>query len=491
MQMQLSSTNLQLYPKSMVSYQDVEYGMARTPLGRQLVLLAPDRSKVITAFEGEASEYNHRTLLVGPQSARNAASLRAHLPWLQPMLLGENTSMGMGDRLGIATPGHVRAVSEAKGRILPIFAQQSIREMTRTGRTPQQVMDDATWGVFEEGWQGGMGADADHLKTIDDIDACLAAGFTFFTFDPGFYVDNSSHTDDLNSLKEKAQRFPAHMQLMETGLLGKIIDLEGIRIVLDKPTLLKALVKYGNAITHVVTLYEHLQQAAKNQHYEVEISMDETELPTSPAEHIYIVSELQRLGVLWVSFAPRFVGRFEKGVDYIGDLNAFKADLTVHATIARHFGPYKLSMHSGSDKFSLYPIFMEKTRGLAHVKTAGTSYLEGLRTIATLDKDLIREIYSFALERFETDKQSYLSSAQITHAPRPDEISDWPGLLNQFDAREILHVTFGSVLTEKLGRGEWRFYERLMFLLKDNREHYFHNLENHFRHHLALFAIGF
>lgn len=491
MPLQLSSTNLQLYPKSMVSYQDVEYGMTRTPLGGQLVVLAPDLSTVVTAFEGEASEYNHRTLLVGPQSARNAASLRAYLPWLKPKVLGDNTSMGMGDRLGIATPGHVRAVSEARGRILPIFAQQSIREMTRTGRTPQQVMDDATWGVFEEGWQGGMGADADHLKTIEDIDACLAAGFTFFTFDPGFYVDNSSHTDDLTSLKEKAKLFPAHMQLMETGLLGKIIDLEGIHIVLDKPTLLKALVKYGNAIIHVVILYEHLQQAAKDQPYEVEISMDETELPTSPAEHIYIVSELRRLGVPWVSFAPRFVGRFEKGVDYIGDLNAFEADLTVHAAIARQFGPYKLSMHSGSDKFSLYPIFMEKTRGMAHVKTAGTSYLEGLRTIAALDKDLIREIYSFALERFETDKQSYLSSAQITNAPRPDEISDWPGLLNQFDAREILHVTFGSVLTEKLDRGEWRFYERLMSLLKENREHYFHNLKNHFRHHLERFVLRF
>jgi hypothetical protein len=146
--------------------------------------------------------------------------------------------------------------------------------------------------------------------------------------------------------------------------------------------------------------------------------MDETELPTSPAEHIYIASELQRLGVLWVSFAPRFVGRFEKGVDYIGDLNAFEADLSVHATIARHFGPYKLSMHSGSDKFSLYPIFMEKTRGLAHVKTAGTSYLEGLRTIATLDKDLIREIYSFALNVLRR-QTIYLSSAQITHAQDP------------------------------------------------------------------------
>ena len=488
--MQLSSTNHQLYPKSMVNYQNVEYGMARTPFGIQLVVLAPNHSTVLEVFEGEASEYNQRTLFVGPQCARNAASLRAQLPWLQPKILGINTSMGMGDRLGIATPGHVRAVSEANGRISPIFAQQSIREMTRTGRTPQQVMDDVTWGVFEEGWQGGMGADADHLKNTNDIDACLAAGFTFFTFDPGSYVDNTSHTDDLNSLKDKAERFPADMQLKETGLLGKIIDLEGIRIVLDEPTLLKALVKDGNAIAHVVTMYEHLQQAAENQPFEVEISMDETELPTSPAEHIYIASELQRLGVPWVSFAPRFVGRFEKGVDYIGDLYAFEADLTVHAAIARHYGPYKLSMHSGSDKFSIYPIFMEKTRGLAHVKTAGTSYLEGLRTIAEYDKDLIREIYSFALERFETDKQSYLSSAQITNAPRPDEIIDWPGLLNQFDAREILHVTYGSVLTEKMDGVGWRFYDRLMLLLKANREEYFHYLENHFRRHLALFSLN-
>jgi hypothetical protein len=488
MQMLLSSSNLQLYPNSLVKDQDVEYGLAQTASGLRLLVLSSHRPSVLEPFEGEVSEFQGRALLVGPQSVRNAASLRACLPWLQPKVLGCNTSVGMGDRLGIATPGHVRAISEFHGRISPIFAQQSIREMTRTGRSPQQVMDDATWGVFEEGWRDGMGADADHLKTTDDIDACITAGFTLFTFDPGAHVDDHSQNDDLATLKEKAERLPAHMQMNRTGLNGQVFDIDGFHVLLEEPVLLKAMVKYGKAIVHVVNLYEHLIRVAKNQPFEVEISMDETELPTSPAEHIYIASELRRLGVEWVSFAPRFIGRFEKGVDYIGDLNAFKTDLATHAAIARQLGPYKLSMHSGSDKFSIYPIFMEKTRGLAHLKTAGTSYLEALRTIASLDEHLIREIYSFALEHFETDKHSYLISAQISNAPKPQEIYDWPGLLDQFDAREILHVTFGSVLTEKMDGGKWRFYDRLISLLKSNRESYFRNLEIHFKHHLSPFS---
>src|SRR4030042_4119751 len=216
--------------------------------------------------------------------------------------------------------------------------------------------------------------------------------------------------------------------------------------------------------------------------------MDETELPTSTVEHIYIASELRRLGVTWVSFAPRFVGRFEKGVDYIGDLHAFKADLAIHAAIARQLGPYKLSLHSGSDKFSIYPVFMEQTQGLTHLKTAGTSYLEALRTIAALDKDLIREIYTFALERFETEKQSYLISAQIFNAPKPGQISDWPVLLDQFDAREILHVTYGSVLTEKIDGVKLRFFDLIISLLRSNREFYFRHLTNHFNRHLTLFS---
>ncbi len=115
--MQLQSTNLQLYPKSMLNCQDVEYGMAHSPSGARLAMLAHRHSKVLEAFEGEISEFNDRSLLICPLTPHNANSLRIQLPWLQPKVIGLNTSVGMGDRLGLATPGHVRAVCQANGRI--------------------------------------------------------------------------------------------------------------------------------------------------------------------------------------------------------------------------------------------------------------------------------------------------------------------------------------------------------------------------------------
>ena len=196
---------------------------------------------------------------------------------------------------------------------------------------------------------------------------------------------------------------------------------------------------------------------------------------------------MKRLGVRWISLAPRYIGRFEKGVDYIGDTAAFEANLVGHAAIARQFGPYKLSLHSGSDKFSIYPAAMRQTRGQVHLKTAGTSYLEALRTIAAIDVGLFREIYVFARQRYDTDKLTYHVSAQLERAPLPEAVTDWPGLLNQFDAREILHVTFGSVLTEKTVNQKRRFYDRFMDLLRSNPEIYANNLEKHFKKHLAPF----
>ena len=171
----------------------------------------------------------------------------------------------------------------------------------------------------------------------------------------------------------------------------------------------------------------------------------------------------------------------------MGTYEHFEECLAIHAGIARQFGPYKLSLHSGSDKFSIYPIFMEETRGLAHLKTAGTSYLEALRTIAAIDPDCFLEIYSFAREHFETDRQSYHLSANLNKAPSPSEVHDAVGLFDQFDARQILHVTFGSVLTEQTSDGRKRFYDTIMSLMRQNREAYFGNLERHFKRHLQPF----
>jgi tagaturonate epimerase len=488
-------SHLDILPQSLVTVEGTELGLERSERGYRLAVLAPAGSPFFEGFEGDVCEREGQSLLVGPASARNASVLRFRLPWLRPRPLGLRTSVGLGDRLGVATPGHVRAVRAAGGTLAPIFPQQSIREMSRTGRTPQQVMDEALWGVLAEGWQEGFGADADHLKTTADIDACLAAGFTFFTIDPGEHVDNNAEAASPSELRLALDRLPwEKLEDDPRALLGRYlnhsVNVEGHTIRLDEHKLLRAAVKYGRAVAHVATMYWHLLGLAGGRNCELEISVDETDTPTSPAEHVYIASELKRLGVRWVSLAPRYIGRFEKGVDYIGDLGAFESDFAVHAAIARHLGPYKLSLHSGSDKFSIYPIAMHLTDGLVHLKTAGTSYLEALRTIASLDPALFRTIYVFAREHYETDRASYHVSAQLDRAAMPETLSDGalPALLSQFDAREILHVTFGSVLTTRQADGHRPFYDRLMELLLSNPEAYAANLQAHFLRHLKPFV---
>jgi hypothetical protein len=490
----LNTVNLQLIPTSRVDAASAEWALARDAAATKLVIATrAGGESLLAGFEGETSS----GILVGPTSARNAAALRTCLEWLRPRPLGTQTSAGLGDRLGLATPGHVRAVRRVGGGIAPIFPQQSIREMARTNRTPTEVMDDATWGMFAEGWKDGTGADADHLKSFEDIDATLAVGFTFFTIDPSAHVDSAADTDQLATLRAKVAALPwAELEDSEASLrkryFGQSFAVEHLQVAFDEAVVLRAAAKYGKAVSHVAKMSRHLLKAAGTRPVELEVSVDETDTATTPAEHYWVASELRRLGVAWVSLAPRFVGRFEKGVDYIGDLGELEKDVAAHAAIARHFGPYKLSLHSGSDKFSVYPIAARLAKGLVHLKTAGTSYLEALRTLAALDPAMFRAIYAFARERYETDKATYHVSAELSKAPGagPDAVpqSELPGLLEHFHAREILHVTFGSVLKQTNPDGSLRFKDRLFSLLRSNPEAYAANLERHFVKHLQPFA---
>jgi len=487
---------LVIQPRSLVIGANVEYGLTHEDGQQRLAMLAPSGSPHFTGFEGTCSEHHGGSLVLGPLSAPNAATLRTRLPWLRPRTFGLRTSVGLGDRLGFATPGHVQAVRAAGGNLAPMFAQQSIREMQRTGRSPQEVMDDVMWGIFAEGWCNGNGADADHLKTPADIDTCVAAGYTFYTFDPGEHVYWQADSMSAAELRSALNLLPWHElndspEALAKRYLDKSFDLEGNVIHFDEVTLLRSAIKYGRAIAHAVALYRHLVDVARDRDVEVEISVDETETPTTHAQHVYIANELKRLEVQWVSLAPRYVGRFEKGVDYIGDVGEFEADFAIHAAIARFFGPYKLSLHSGSDKFSIYEAAVRQTRGLIHLKTAGTSYLEALHTIAALDPTFFRAIYAFARQHYAADRASYVVSASLDQAPDPVAVSDadLPTLLADFDAREILHVTFGSVLRAR-DDGRLRFANHLKDLLGAHPEAYAANLRTHFQMHLAAFAAA-
>ncbi|GLV59338.1 hypothetical protein KDH_61650 [Dictyobacter sp. S3.2.2.5] len=464
--------------ESVTRYGDTTYALVNCDQPGDCQLLVRG---VIDGFEGETLADGS---LLGSRSPHNAVVLRQRLPWLQPAVLGLQTSAGFGDRLGIATPGHVLA-TRGTG-VAPIYAQQSVRENTRTGRTPQQVVDDAMWGAFHAGWKESWGADADHLKTLEDIPPFVAAGYTFYTIDPGEYVDDAVETDDAETRRRKVEQLPwsdLQSTLEETSeRYQRAFTLDDRTLTFTQEDLYKALGKYGGAVAHTARMARRLQELQDQRPFEMEMSVDETGTTTALLEHFYIASELKRLGVPFVSLAPRFVGRFEKGVGYIGDLDELTQNINGHASIMRYFdNSYKLSLHTGSDKFEVYPIAMQATGGLVHLKTAGTSYLEALRLIASIDRPLFREIWDFTREHYENDRRTYHVSAVLSETLPAEQLTDeqLPELLNQFGPRQILHVTFGSVLDT--------YGAELQRILRAHLPEYWAYIQRHFDKHLAPF----
>ena len=388
-----------------------------------------------------------------------------------PSLLGLQPSFGFGDRLGLAGPGHVRAVR--KGPYAPVFAQQSAREIARTRRTPEETLSAAREAVQSENWNEAWGADADHLKTREDVFQWAKAGYTFFTIDPSEEVDKPPQ--------------PEAVKMYESLYLGTTRELDDFAVTFERESLSAAVRKYGRALDRAEQAARWIAEAAPE--HEIEISVDETEEPTTPLEHLFIGLELKRRGVQIVSLAPRYVGSFEKGIDYKGCLKTFEASLRKHAALARACGPYKLSVHSGSDKFALYPIIGRVCGELLHVKTAGTSYLEALRVAARQNAPLFREIAEFALTRFETDRATYHISADLRRVPKPADLSETErekAYLDENGGRQVLHVTFGSVLADPQNR----FKDRLMETLHAHAELHASLLEAHLGRHIEGLQAG-
>ena len=420
-------------------------------------------------FHGRQSDDAH----LCPLDKQNAEALRQALPWAKPQLVGDRKSFGYGDRLGIATPGHLLAAR--KSDMFPVLAQQSIREMERARRSPQEVMDDVTWAVVESGYQAGWGSDADHVKTPDEIDMCIDAGFIGFTLDPGQYVNDEAESADAASLRASLETFPwdildsnpdAHQDYYTSG---HGFSVEGYR---------RAAVKYGRAVARVAELNAHIVDRFDGAGFDLEVSVDETDTATTPQQHRYIALELRRLGIAFIGLAPRFVGHFYKGVDYVGDLEAFDTDYAAHGSIAEELGPYKLSVHSGSDKLSIYPLVQKHTPRHVHVKTSGTSWLEALRIIARHDASLFRNILEMAKDGYDANRRSYHLDGTVENIPDVGD-DDLPALLDDHDARQVVHVAFGPVLEA--------FYDPIYALLNSRMDDYWEGLREHFEKHLKPF----
>jgi hypothetical protein len=481
--MDITDFNGEMYPRSLVEHEGTTYFLG-TPRGSNQTRLG-----IAGNTDGFQGGETNGSVCMFPCTPENAAALRERLPWLVPQPLGRQTSFGFGDRIGNATPGHIQAmrVTGSEGVIAPIFAQQSVRENTRTGRTPQQVMDDAMWGIFQEGWRLPWGADADHVKEVEDLAPFVAAGYTFYTIDPSDYVDNEAHTAAPDALRAKVAALPwdtlgGSYEELRARYCDKPFKIDGMTLEFDETTLLRALGKYGRALDHTARIAAALQKQRGDQSFDLEMSVDETDTPTSAHEHFFIANELNARNIPVASLAPRFVGKFQKGVDYMGDLKEFESELARHAAIMEYFGSYKLSVHTGSDKFSIYPIVAKYTGGHVHVKTAGTSYLEALRVMTTLNPELFRKMLDDARSHFEHDRKSYFLDAVLEKVPTGASVrdADLPALLDQFDSRQVLHVAFGTILTS--------YGDEIRAALADNMDDYRSGLERHFTRHLQPFT---
>ena len=222
--------------------------------------------------------------------------------------------------------------------------------------------------------------------------------------------------------------------------------MEGYHLVFSDMAFKRMCLIYDRAIDYAAEIYRRF--FINSRPCDFEVSIDETATPTSPAQHFFVASELTARGIRPASIAPRFCGEFQKGIDYIGDLLQFEEEFAMHAAIARHFG-YKLSIHSGSDKFSIFPIVGKYTRGHFHVKTTGTSWLVAMRIIAVHEPVLYREIHAYALSVFTEARRYYQVTADLNRIPPITSLPDdqLPDLFLQGDARQLIYITYGSILS--------------------------------------------
>lgn len=249
---------------------------------------------------------------------------------------------------------------------------------------------------------------------------------------------------------------------------------------------MKNVLIYAQAVDFMEHIYNtFIRNAGRD--IDFEISIDETLTPTAPESHFFVANELYARGLTIYSMAPRFIGEFQKGIDYIGNIDQFEQELAVHAAIADKFG-YKLSIHSGSDKFSVFPLIGRYTQGRFHVKTAGTNWLEAVRTVAKVNPSLYRRMHQYALEHFQEATAYYHVTTDLSQIKPLEQVSDaeLPEYMNENNARQLLHITYGILLQAKDAHGESLFKDEFYRTLSEQEDAFSASLQAHIGKHLEL-----
>ena len=410
------------------------------------------------------------------------------------MMTLEKHSIGVGDRFAHQAKAQLRAcqwIAKDGVEVVPVW-NKSNREHGLIGSEPSSVLVAAQEAVAALDWKRGWHVDADHIG-IATVDRFIPHS-DFFTLDVADFIGKPAAPEAVSAFVGK------HAELM-----GQI-TIAGIDrpFVITKPEVERVANKFLLAVQEAGRVYRHIVARKGEAGFIAEVSMDETDSPQTPPELLVILTAIADEGIPAQTIAPKFTGRFHKGVDYVGDLARFEKefhdDLAVIAHAVKAYGlpaNLKLSVHSGSDKFSLYPIIrrtLPKFNAGLHLKTAGTTWLEELIGLAEADGDglaMAKEIYAEAIGHVDELRGPYATVIDIDRAklPMDEQVNGWTG--KQFtDAlrhdprnagfnpslRQLLHIAFK--LAAKKGR-------RYLDLLTANEQVIGRNVtENLYRRHL-------
>jgi len=368
-------------------------------------------------------------------------------------------TFGVGDRFAHGAHAQLQAFIAAKELgidITPVW-NKSNREHLIIGSEPQTTRDAADLAVKDLGWTGEYLLDADHIN-LDTVDRFIAP-CDFFTLDVADDIGEAAAPEDITAFIEK------HPELVGT------VTIEGIAepFEITRQDVEKTAKQFLKATQKAKAIYDYIF-SVKGPDFVTEVSMDETENPQTPPEMLIILAALADQGIPIQTIAPKFTGRFNKGVDYVGEVGQFEKefndDLAVIAHAIQAYGlpaSLKLSVHSGSDKFSIYPPIkraLARTGAGLHIKTAGTNWLEeviGLAEAGGSGLELAKTIYAKALEKKEALCEPYATVIDIDFArlPSAEEVAGWSS--EQFtsavrhdqdnpgynpNVRQLLHVGF-------------------------------------------------
>lgn len=341
-------------------------------------------------------------------------------------------SMGLGDRFGHQGSAQLKAVIAASQKgieITPVW-NKSNREHITIGTEPGDVRTEADMVTKNAGYNKEYFVDADHIN-MDTVDRFIESS-DFFTIDVASYIGKKAEDQEIAGFVANVEKYTGNLNIPGTKLSFRI----------SKSQVTQIAEKYLFAAIKASVIYRKIEKAKGKDNFITEVSMDEVPNPQTPVELFFILKMLASENIPLQTIAPKFSGRFNKGVDYAGDPEKFafefESDLMVIDFAIKEFGlpeNLKMSIHSGSDKFAIYPyigsIIKKYNKGI-HVKTAGTTWLEEVIGLAESGGEalgFVKEIYTKSLEKIEELCAPYADviDIKISALPSGHEVSEWSG----------------------------------------------------------------